>query len=122
MTSGEMDNELLPVSAEELQEAILQETTIGVAVKSEPILKPAIAAPSVVQVPQQNQKSIKELSKLGSGTFSIDKDTAKNMASGKFVKRVKIKRCGKCKVCYFFDLFKGHFFSEKSRQNCHQSG
>ena len=60
---------------------------MAVAVKSE-----------IVPTPKSQQKSIEELSSLGVGTFSIDKDTAKNMASGRFVKRIKIKRCGKCKV------------------------
>lgn len=72
-----------PASAEELRAAILQETAM-VAVKSS-------ASPL--------RKSIKELSSLGVGTFSIDEDTAKNMVSGRFVKRIKIKRCGKCKGC-----------------------
>ena len=76
-----------PVSPEELQAAIIQETTMAVAVKSE-----------IVPTKKVQQKSIEELSSLGVGTFSIDKDTAKNMASGRFVKRIKIKRCGKCKV------------------------
>merc|ERR1712051_424536 len=77
-----------PVSPEELQAAIIQETTMAVAVKSE-----------IVPTKKVQQKSIEELSSLGVGTFSIDKDTAKNMASGRFVKRIKIKRCGKCKEC-----------------------
>ena len=77
-----------PVSPEELQAAIIQETTMAVAVKSE----------IVPTTTKSQQKSIQELSSLGVGTFSIDKDTAKNMASGRFVKRIKIKRCGKCKV------------------------
>merc|ERR1712037_180849 len=77
-----------PVSPEELQAAIIQETTMAVAVKSE-----------IVPTKKVQQKSIEELSSLGVGTFSIDKDTARNMASGRFVKRIKIKRCGKCKEC-----------------------
>ena len=80
-----------PVSPEELQAAIIQETTMAVAVKSE-----------IVPTKKVQQKSIEELSSLGVGTFSIDKDTAKNMASGRFVKRIKIKRCGKCKVNFLF--------------------
>ena len=82
-----------PVSPEELQAAIIQETTMAVAVKSE-----------IVPTKKVQQKSIEELSSLGVGTFSIDKDTAKNMASGRFVKRIKIKRCGKCKVNFLFLL------------------
>ena len=66
---------------EELRVAILQETAV-VAVKSTP------------------RKSIKELAKMGVGTFSIDEDTAKNLASGRFVKRIKVKRCGHCKNCH----------------------
>ena len=83
-----------PVSPEELQAAIIQETTMAVAVKSE-----------IVPTPKSQQKSIEELSSLGVGTFSIDKDTAKNMASGRFVKRIKIKRCGKCKVNFLLSFY-----------------
>jgi hypothetical protein len=91
---GEIDEIELPtspVSPEELQAAIIQETTMAVAVKSE-----------IVPTTKVQQKSIEELSSLGVGTFSIDKDTAKNMASGRFVKRIKVKRCGKCKVHFRF--------------------
>ena len=97
LTLGEIDNGIelptSPVSPEELQAAIIQETTMAVAVKSE--IVPTTTKSIVVK---SQQKSIEELSSLGVGTFSIDKDTAKNMASGRFVKRIKIKRCGKCKV------------------------
>ena len=97
LTVGEIDDDIelptSPVSPEELQAAIIQETTMAVAVKSE--IVPTTTKSIVVK---SQQKSIEELSSLGVGTFSIDKDTAKNMASGRFVKRIKIKRCGKCKV------------------------
>ena len=98
MAPGEEADNELPVSPElELQAAIIQERN-SVAVKSEP-LKPVTT----------QQKSFKELSSLGVGTFSIDENTAKNMVSGRFVKRIKIKRCGKCNVS-FFNLFL-HFSS-----------
>ena len=96
MGLGEIDDDIelptSPVSPEELQAAIIQETTMAVAVKSE----------IVPTTTKSQQKSIQELSSLGVGTFSIDKDTAKNMASGRFVKRIKVKRCGKCKVHFRF--------------------
>ena len=98
LTVGEIDDDIelptSPVSPEELQAAIIQETTMAVAVKSE----------IVPTTTKSQQKSIEELSSLGVGTFSIDKDTAKNMASGRFVKRIKIKRCGKCKVNFLFRM------------------
>ena len=71
---------------EELRVAILQETAV-VAVKSQVVHS------------SQRSKSIKELSKMGVGTFSIDEDTAKNLVSGRFVKKIKVKRCGQCKNC-----------------------
>ena len=78
----EMQIEPMEQDPETLAQAIRQESAL-VAVKSEPL----------------RSKSIKELATLGMGTFSIDEDTAKNMASGRFVKRIKIKRCGNCKAC-----------------------
>ena len=103
LTVGEIDDDIelptSPVSPEELQAAIIQETTMAVAVKSE--IVPTTTKSIVVK---SQQKSIEELSSLGVGTFSIDKDTAKNMASGRFVKRIKIKRCGKCKVNFLFRM------------------
>ena len=67
--------------SEATMEDVLKESAL-VAVKSEPA-----------------RRSIKELSMLGMGTFAIDEDTAKNMASGRFVTKVKIKRCYRCKGC-----------------------
>ena len=72
-----------PLDPEELKAAILQESSM-VAVKS---------------VPEPRRKSYQELSKLGVGTFRIDEDTAKGMVSGRFTKKIKIKRCGECKGC-----------------------
>ena len=95
MIDDEIELPTSPVSPEELQAAIIQETTMAVAVKSE----------IVPTKPKLQQKSIEELSSLGVGTFSIDKDTAKNMASGRFVKRIKIKRCGKCKVNFLLSFY-----------------
>ena len=75
----------ITVTDEDMEKAILQETTMAVAVKSRPNMA--------------SSKSIKELVSLGAGTFSIDEDTAKNMASGRFTKKVKVRRCHKCKGC-----------------------
>ena len=36
---------------------------------------------------------------MGVGTFSIDEDTAKNLVSGRFVSKIKVKRCNLCKNC-----------------------
>ena len=33
------------------------------------------------------------------GTFRIDEETAKGLASGRFTKKIKIKRCGACMGC-----------------------
>ena len=48
---------------------------------------------------EPRQKSYQELTKLGVGTFRIDEETAKGMVSGRFTKKIKIKRCGRCRGC-----------------------
>lgn len=63
-------------------------------------LRAAIAAESsMVAVKSEPKRKSQNLSGLGVGTFSIDEDTAKGMSAGRFMKRIKIKRCGTCKGC-----------------------
>ena len=98
MACNELNNEILPVSAKELQEAILQETPIILNVKSESPLKSSIHAPSVVQRPQ-NQRFIQRVRNLGVGTVTIEKKIAEKMAFGntfgKF-KKVPVKMTKRC--------------------------